>query len=1333
MEPWLIRITDYLLAQSWQIVVLTIVVALATFGLRNRSAHVRYLLWLIVLAKALVPPLYSIPVAVLPQQEPRAYVSAPPIAESVATEHRVPEAAVTESPRPAAVQSQAALSPAVSRRLAMYDTRAWLAIGWLAGAAALLSYYLLNTLRTQIWLQRWRKALPSESARNIESFFASHGVRHMPRVWLLERINQPFVWGLVCGSIYLPARLLDGRHAKFQASLLGHELSHVIRLDAMINSLQVLAQTVFWFHPFVWWANAKIRAEREKCCDEMTIARLNAPPEEYSEAIVEALAAKYKQARPVPSLAVAGQVKNIEERIKTMLKPGKRFHKRPSLVAATVALLIALVTIPTALVLTARAASMPPADSAGADLIFDNPTNLGPSVNSPDEDYETSISADELELYFNSLRPGGLGQSDLWVATRKTKADPWGKAVNLGPTVNGPAGDKSPCISADSLSLYFSSDRPGGCGAHDLWVTTRKTKSAPWGEPVNLGPTVNSPADELAPSISTDGLELYFSGHSAFPEAARPGGSGESDLWVTTRKTTHDPWGTPVNLGPTVNSPFADASPSISGDGLSLYFNSDRPGGSGGDTVVAIWVTRRKSTSAPWGAAVNLGPAVNAYWEVNPEISRDGSTLYFSSRRPGGLGGSDTWQATLGRSTPESEAAQLAASLLGAVKVGDIEQVKLLLSRGAEINATDSLGRTALHGAVANGRKDIVQLLLAQGANVDATDASGQTPLHWASARPAWADSALLLAKGAKVNARDNRGNTPLHCAAGSTYSVGADFLEFLLAQGADVNARNEQGQTPLHLVSLTRRQHKQRELRGGALLAHGAQVDATDKTGRTPLHVAAQNGQAMAVELLLAKGAVDRRANDGLLALHRALLGGHKDVVTALLSQSDGKQPDVNATRPGGETALHDAAKAGYNEIAELLIAKGADVNAKNAHGETPEQLALARDPPGTVRLLRAKGAEACTIQLTAYLGDLAEVKGYTEKGTPVDAQDGSGLTALHAAAAGGQKEVTEFLIATGAAVNAASGKEGLGTPLHYAAHGGSLEVAELLLLKGASVGAQNNRGETPLHLAAQMGHTDLCRLLIAAKGDVNLRTQNGWTPLHYAADSGQKAAAALLLEKGADMDAKDRRATTPLEVAASELETGDGASDATKMDAAATQRYRDVMKFLIDEGADVSSADLLYHVVWRGEKEITEALIKKGANVNTVSRSWGGYPVPLYASWSGNPAVLELLLAHGANPNADDGGWSLLHYEIWADDARMAGVLLDKGANPNYTVFPGCQSPLQLAAQLGRQAQVELLIARGADPNLKDYDGRTPLSLAKEKGYGEIVEFLRQHGAKE
>ncbi len=135
-----------------------------------------------------------------------------------------------------------------------------------------------------------------------------------------------------------------------------------------------------------------------------------------------------------------------------------------------------------------------------------------------------------------------------------------------------------PSISADGLSLYFASNRSGGYGGYDLWVTTRTNLSAPWGPPVNLGSTVNSSSGDYQPSISPDGLSLFFA-------SPRPGGFGPDDIYVTTRTTIHDTWGTPVNLGPPVNTSADDWSPSISADGSTMYFASTRPGGHGAGDI----------------------------------------------------------------------------------------------------------------------------------------------------------------------------------------------------------------------------------------------------------------------------------------------------------------------------------------------------------------------------------------------------------------------------------------------------------------------------------------------------------------------------------------------------------------------------------------------------------------------------------------------------------------------------------------------------------------------------------------------------------------------------
>ncbi|NQV33989.1 MAG: PD40 domain-containing protein, partial [Phycisphaeraceae bacterium] len=278
---------------------------------------------------------------------------------------------------------------------------------------------------------------------------------------------------------------------------------------------------------------------------------------------------------------------------------------------------------------------------AKADFTFGEPTNLGPTVNSSYREFNASISADGLSLLFISNRPGGVGGLDIWMTTRETLDEDWGEPVNLGPTINTPVGEWGVSISSDSLSLYFDTSQSGSVAIDDLWVATRATTDDNWGNPVSLGPTVNSSADDYSPSISADGLSLYFT-------SGRSGGSGNYDLWVTTRQTIHDPWGTPVNLGPTVNSSVFDLFPGISVDGLALFFTSFASDGSGGYGQTDIMVTTRATTNDDWGEPVNLGSTVNSStWEDYPNVSADGSTLFFRSSQSALRSGGDIWQAPI--------------------------------------------------------------------------------------------------------------------------------------------------------------------------------------------------------------------------------------------------------------------------------------------------------------------------------------------------------------------------------------------------------------------------------------------------------------------------------------------------------------------------------------------------------------------------------------------------------------------------------------------------------------------------------------------------------------
>jgi Tol biopolymer transport system component len=268
------------------------------------------------------------------------------------------------------------------------------------------------------------------------------------------------------------------------------------------------------------------------------------------------------------------------------------------------------------------------APPARADFTFGEPVNVTTVIPCIDamNDLISSFSSDGLEIYLDSVRPGGYGWEDAWVIRRDSILADWVGPENLGPAVSDPCGAPIPCISADGLELYFCSGRPGGQGGSDLYMSTRPTKNDPWGQAVNLGPKVNSSNNDGVPVISPDGLELYFT-------SDRPGGYGGWDLYVSKRATEKDPWGSAANLGPVVNSVDDDCGPGLSPDGLLLIFQDSsgtpsRPGGYGGSD---IWISRRASLSDPWGPPVNLGPKINGpQFEMLARISPDGSWLYWS-------------------------------------------------------------------------------------------------------------------------------------------------------------------------------------------------------------------------------------------------------------------------------------------------------------------------------------------------------------------------------------------------------------------------------------------------------------------------------------------------------------------------------------------------------------------------------------------------------------------------------------------------------------------------------------------------------------------------------
>jgi len=237
-----------------------------------------------------------------------------------------------------------------------------------------------------------------------------------------------------------------------------------------------------------------------------------------------------------------------------------------------------------------------------------------------------SISKAGTSLYFASNRAGGLGGVDIYVSARSDVDDPWGAPVNVGPPINTSADELCPAPLRDGHGFMFVSSRPGGCGALDIYAT-RQRGGQGWSSPVNLGCAVNSAADEASPFVV--GGELFFSSTR----------TGDSDIYVAA--IDDGTVGAPVPV-PGLNTPSNDARPNLRRDGREIFF--DRPGECGG---IDLWMSTRPSTEAPWSQPVNLGCGVNsAANDLRASLSWDGKSLYFGSNRAGSEGNQDIYVAT---------------------------------------------------------------------------------------------------------------------------------------------------------------------------------------------------------------------------------------------------------------------------------------------------------------------------------------------------------------------------------------------------------------------------------------------------------------------------------------------------------------------------------------------------------------------------------------------------------------------------------------------------------------------------------------------------------------
>jgi hypothetical protein len=234
-------------------------------------------------------------------------------------------------------------------------------------------------------------------------------------------------------------------------------------------------------------------------------------------------------------------------------------------------------------------------------------------------------SPDGLSLYIASNRPGGTASpdaNDIWVFHRESIDGPWGPAENLGQPVNSPFADYCP-TPLRGKALLFVSTRPGGCGGGDIYLA-RDNPAHGWSVD-HLGCAAdgsgpNFPGGEFGPSLveTDEGTFLFFSS-----DGFEVG--GDQDIYMS-RRAADGSFGAPT-LVAELSTAAHDFMPNVRKDGLEIVFNSNRPGGLGGQDV---YTSTRASTSDPWSAPVNLGGAVNtAGNETRSSLSWDGERLHF--------------------------------------------------------------------------------------------------------------------------------------------------------------------------------------------------------------------------------------------------------------------------------------------------------------------------------------------------------------------------------------------------------------------------------------------------------------------------------------------------------------------------------------------------------------------------------------------------------------------------------------------------------------------------------------------------------------------------------
>ncbi len=218
---------------------------------------------------------------------------------------------------------------------------------------------------------------------------------------------------------------------------------------------------------------------------------------------------------------------------------------------------------------------------------LDQPFGVAEPLSTDEYHIFPTVSNDLLRMSYCSAIGGGKGGFDLWVRTRTSKDEPWSKWQLEYPEIESEDNDGQTWLSSNGLEIYFCSSRPGSAGIDDIWMAKRISTDEPFGPPTRLHENMNSPAQDYAPSLCADDRILLFN-------AFRRGGAGYMDVYMSVRNSRDEQFVYPIRFGVEINGEYNEGRPIWSADNKTLYFDTNRPGGNRSSDVWCIRRIRRE-------------------------------------------------------------------------------------------------------------------------------------------------------------------------------------------------------------------------------------------------------------------------------------------------------------------------------------------------------------------------------------------------------------------------------------------------------------------------------------------------------------------------------------------------------------------------------------------------------------------------------------------------------------------------------------------------------------------------------------------------------------------